>query len=64
MAEKDGSTATLSINLGAMPLPLYKCYDIVLLARNKYGPHFRPNQIARIVNCNHRTVTKRLNLLG
>ena len=61
MAKKDRSIATLSIILRAMSLPLCKRYEIVFLSKNKYIAHFSSNKIAKIVNCNHKTVIKWLN---
>lgn len=40
-----------------MSLPLHKRYEIVFLAKNKYGPQFGSNKIAKIVKCNRKTVT-------
>ena len=40
---------------------LYKPYEIVVLAKNKYSSRFSSNKIAKIVNCNHKTATKLLN---
>jgi transposase len=44
-----------------MSLPLHKRYEIVFLAKNKYGPQFGSSKIAKIVKCNRKTVTHWLN---
>ncbi len=44
-----------------MSLPLHKRYEIVFLAKNKYGPQFGPTKIAKIVKCNRKTVGHWLN---
>ena len=41
-----------------MSLELYKRYEIVFLAKNKYGPHYSINRIAELVNCNRTTVIR------
>ena len=58
MPKEDGTTVTLFIILCTMSLPLYKRYEIVFLAKNKYGPHFSSNKIEKIVNCNNKTISK------
>ena len=40
-----------------MSLPLRKRYEIVFHAKNKYGPQFGSNKIAKIVKCNRKAVT-------
>jgi transposase len=44
-----------------MSLPLHKRYEIVFLAKNKYGPQFGSSKIAKIMKCNRKTVTRWLN---
>lgn len=34
-----------------MSLPIYKRYEILFLAKNRYGPHFGIKKIAKIVHC-------------
>ncbi|CAF4606659.1 unnamed protein product [Rotaria sp. Silwood2] len=41
-----------------MSLELYKRYEIVFLRKNKYGPKFGINRIAKLVNCNRSTVVR------
>ena len=41
-----------------MPLELYKRYEIVFLAKNKYGSRYSINRIAELVNCNRTTVIR------
>ena len=44
-----------------MSIPLHKRYEIVFLAKNKYGPQFGSSKIAKIVKCNRTTVIHWLN---
>ena len=41
-----------------MCLPIHQRYEIVFLAKNKFGPEFGTNKIARIMKCNRSTVTR------
>ena len=41
-----------------MSLELYQRYEIIFLAKHKYGPELGINRIAKIVNCNRSTVTR------
>ena len=41
-----------------MSLELYQRYEIIFLAKHKYGPELGINHIAKIVNCNRSTVAR------
>ena len=41
-----------------MSLELYKRYEIVFLAKNKYGSHYSINRIVELVNCSRTTVIR------
>ncbi|CAF4302478.1 unnamed protein product, partial [Rotaria sordida] len=41
-----------------MSLELYQQYKIVFLAKNKYGPNFSINRIAKLINCNRKKVIR------
>ncbi|CAF2098812.1 unnamed protein product, partial [Rotaria magnacalcarata] len=41
-----------------MSLPLHKRFEIVFLARNRYGPHFGIKKIGKIVNCSTSAVKR------
>jgi hypothetical protein len=41
-----------------MFLPLHERFEVVFLANHKYGPRFGPQKIAKIVDCNRKTLTR------